>query len=135
MVVRHELLRFGVVGAVGFAVDGGILSGLMLLGMGHYLARAFSFPVAVTVTWWLNRTWTFADSNKAEPGRQFKRYFALQVVGALSNFAVYLAVLTQIEPTWQNALLALAIGAVVGLAINFVGSKLLIYRVAGEVGE
>lgn len=100
----------------------------MLANTSHFAARGLSFPVAVVVTWWLNRLWTFSYSDKAKPIRQLKKYFALQIAGALANFFLFIAILEVIAPTWQNAFLALSIGAVAGLVINFSGSKLLIYR-------
>ena len=126
----REMLRFGVVGAIGFAVDGGLLWVLVSNGVSPYVARIFSFPVAVVTTWWLNRLWTFSTSDKARPRRQLNLYFALQVVGALANFVVYLAILYVIEPTRLNALGALAVGASAGMVINFVGSRRFIFKVA-----
>lgn len=128
MAARHEVMRFGLVGTAGFMIDGGVLAFLMAQGANHYYARLVSFPVAVLTTWWLNRHWTFSDSDRSRPGRQFNRYFTLQVIAALANFLVYLAILEFVTPDWRNALLALAVGASLGLAINFMGSRRLIFR-------
>jgi putative flippase GtrA len=133
MALAHQMLRFGVVGVVGFSVDGGLLWALVSNGASPYFARAFSFPAAVVTTWWLNRIWTFTQSDKARPRRQLNLYLALQVLGGLANFAVYFAILTVIAPTPLNALGALAVGAVVGMIINFVGSRQYIFRAAAPV--
>jgi putative flippase GtrA len=128
MALARQMLRFGVVGTIGFSVDGGLLWVLISNGVSPYFARLFSFPVAVVTTWWLNRIWTFTQSDKARPHRQLVLYFALQIVGALTNFVVYLAVLGLLGPTRVNAILALAAGSLVGMFINFFGSRQYIFN-------
>lgn len=123
-----QVRRFGTVGALGFLVDAGLLVALISLGSDPYLARAVSFPVAVTVTWYLNRTWTFA----AQPPslgrrRQYARYFAVQTVGGLSNYACYAAVLIFVQESAPGALFALAVGAVAGLIVNFLGARVFVF--------
>ena len=130
-----EVTRFGVVGTVGFAVDGGLLWTLVTSGADPFLARAISFPVAVLATWWLNRIWTFAAADRTRPQRQLRLYFGVQLIGALSNFAVYSAILLMIEPTPLNALAALAVGSFFGMFINFTGSRLFIFRPAEGLSE
>lgn len=75
MSILRELLRFSMVGAIGFAVDGGVLMTLVLGGVDALIARLVSFPAAVFVTWWFNRHWTFSGSPKSRPHRQFGIYF------------------------------------------------------------
>ncbi len=78
-----QFLRFVVVGGVGFIVDGGLLLILLAYGVDTYLARVFSFPMAVISTWWLNRIWTFSSARQASPGRQLNFYLAVRkAIGA-----------------------------------------------------
>ncbi len=119
-------LRYLVVGGIGFVVDAGVLWLMVRAGANPWAARLVSFPAAVLVTWWLNRVWTF-QSREASPGREASTYFLVQIVGALTNFAVYSAVLAVIAPTAANAVLALAAGSAVGLVVNFAGAKLLVF--------
>ena len=86
MTAPRKFLRFGVVGAIGFMVDGGLLWLLVSIDGNPFLARSLSFPAAVVTTCWLNRIWTFANATKSSPRRQLNLYFALQLVGALTNF-------------------------------------------------
>lgn len=101
------------------------------MGAGPVAARAISFPVAVTMTWWLNRNWTFGAEEKSPAFRQLWHYIALQIVGALANLGVYVLILLFIEPTPSHALAALTAGALLGLVVNFLGSKYLIFRAPG----
>lgn len=127
MTLLSQMMRFGVVGTIGFCVDGGVLVSLIQLGVDPYLARLMSFPVAVLATWWLNRVWTFAG----RPGRpiagQVTGYFAVQIIGALVNYLVYAAVLSTLDATSLNALLALAIGSIAGMTLNFLGARHIVF--------
>lgn len=128
MKVLGQVSRFGVVGTIGFAVDGGSLWALVSGGIDPFFARTISFPLAVLTTWWLNRLWTFSTADKSRPKRQLRLYFGVQLVGAVSNFAVYSAVLMMIAPTPANALGALAVGSFFGMFINFAGSRFFIFK-------
>ena len=121
-------IRFALVGVIGFVIDAGLLWLLVREGGDPLLARCLTFPLAVLVTWYLNRIWSFGSSLKARPGPEVRNYFFVQVVGAFGNYAVYVAVLQFIEPTANNVLIAVAIGAIFGLAINFTGAKAFVFR-------
>jgi putative flippase GtrA len=127
--VGGELLRFAVVGAIGFVVDAGILTWLVsLLAWNVYAARAVSFGVAVVVTWLVNRRWTFAHRGPGVPapagaGAEYARYLTVQVTGALANLGVFAAALAVWPRLIAYPVVPLAIGAVAGLVVNFVGAR------------
>jgi putative flippase GtrA len=80
-------LRFGLVGTVGFLMDGGLLQALVgLAGWGVIQARILSFPVAVFATWLLNRHFTFDQAHDSAAGRSFARYVVVSLGGASVNF-------------------------------------------------
>ncbi len=119
----RQLVRFAVVGTLGFVIDGGLLYLLLQSQFDPYLARGISFPIAVTATWYLNRVWTFSIGDVAVSPREYKRYLLIQIAGAGANYAVYVLLLQFVEHTPANALMALAVGALVGLIINFFGAR------------
>lgn len=121
--MKQQILRFGVVGGIGFLVDGGLLWLMLQAGGDFYLSRALSFPLAVLVTWQLNRHWTFDGGASARPGRQLNRYLAVQITGALSNYLVYSAYLAAVGESLTAAAIGFALGAAVGMVINFFGSR------------
>lgn len=127
MTLATEFRRFLVVGTVGFAIDGGLVWMLVSDGMNPFVTRCFSFPCAVIVTWWLNRVWTFPSSPSASRRGQITAYFAVQLLGAMTNLIAYASLLLLVEATALNALIAFAVGSIAGLFVNFAGSKRFVF--------
>lgn len=123
-----QMMRFGAVGGVGFVVDGGLLWLLLGLDFNPYMARALSFPVAVVATWLLNRNWTFRATRDASREGQFRRYFGVQVVGSLTNYLVYSAIIGIFGTASMTIFLAFALGSFIGSFLNFFGARLLAFR-------
>jgi len=118
-----QSLRFAAVGAVGFCVDGGLLFVLHRAGMDVLLARAFSFPIAVLVTFCLNRTLTFKRAPPARSSALLVRYSVVQVAGALVNLAIFFG-LVQWLPAWRALpLLSLAVAAAFSWLLTYLGSR------------
>lgn len=120
---------FALIGAVGFVVDGGILT--VLHGFADFSAtkaRLVSFPVAVTLTWYLNRRRTFRQQSDQNSGREWARYAAVNSAGALLNLSIFLWLVHQWQSLSEYPVIPLAIAAVVALAFNFAGSKLFAFR-------
>ncbi len=128
MTLIVQFFRFGAVGLLGFVVDSGLLWLVVSASGNPYAARIFSFPPAVLTTWALNRIWTFPAADKGYSSRQIIQYGGLQAMGSLANLAVYVVVISIMEQTATNTVLALASGAVVGMTINFLGSWKFIFR-------
>ncbi|HEV8037087.1 GtrA family protein [Yoonia sp.] len=124
-----QVLRFGAVGGVGFVVDGGLLWLLIGLEYNPYLARALSFPVAVIVTWALNRNWTFRATRDASRKGQFRRYFGVQIMGSLTNYLVYSAVIGVFGTASLTIFAGFALGSFVGSLLNFIGARHVAFRV------
>lgn len=126
---RTELPRYLCVGGLGFLTDAGILYVLVVSGFGPYLARAISFPVALALTWFLNRVWTFASDRTAGMLQQIWRYAIVQIVGGLTNYACYAVCIMMIGTSPIYSVFALAIGASFGLLVNFIGTKHLVFGI------
>ncbi len=118
-----RFLSFGIVGAIGFCVDAGVLTALVATDVaGPIAARFFSFPLAVFVTWLLNRAFVFGSRSKG-PLSEYARYFAVQVLGAATNLLVYLSALATFPALRAWPVVPLAAGAVVALFVNFHGAR------------
>ena len=127
-----QLSRFLQVGAIGFAIDAGLLWGLVyLMGLEPIVGRMISFIATIMVTYALNARYTF---NVLPSKSSMPRYGVIQSVGALLNFGSYswLVAVLQIEP-----LIALCIGAALGSTHNFLMMRSFVFKdgVRGGFGD
>jgi putative flippase GtrA len=106
---------FVVVGATGFSIDAVLLHWLLDMGTSQYLARIFSIACAMTVTWLLNRQFSFGKSAQG-PAAEFARYAFVAFVAAAVNYGVYAALVGSISP-----FLAMVAGSVVAMSLSFLG--------------
>jgi len=130
--LASKLIRFGAVGGAGFFVnEAALFVAKGLLHLGDHAAWLFGFAVAVTFTWWGNRTFTFHEhksTGHAGIFGEWARFVATNSLGALANFAVY-SLLIRYAPWPVNiAYVALFFGVLVGLIFNYTLSKKVVFR-------
>lgn len=125
-----QLVRFTMVGGAGFLLDAALLQGLIsLMGMDPYSARIFSFLGAATLTWALNRSYTFNMPKRDDSAHgEWLRYTGLMVIGAIVNYATYAYFLITFPMAERFPVLGVAAGSLAGLAINFATSRRLFSR-------
>lgn len=121
-------VRFVIVGGVGFVVDASVLTCLVhFFDGGLYTSRGVSFSLAVSVTWYMNRCWTFGVSENSKKAQEYARYFVVQLLGALINLGVYAACIESSEFMARLPIIPLAIGAAVALFFNYFLSKYFVF--------
>ena len=126
-VLRLHVLRFGLVGAIGFCVDTATFYAL-LATLGHYGAAAASFFVAATAAWLLNRSFTFRGIMHGSLLRQWALYLCANSAGACLNRGAF-ALLTVASPLcFHYPVLPLAVGALSGMVANFTLAKRVVFR-------
>ena len=123
----RRIAKFAVVGGIGFAIDAGVLTLAVRELSSVYTARALSFSCAVLVTWLLNRLYVFDPDKRASLAAEYGRYLATQVAGALTNLAVFVALIESIPRLAATPVVPLAIGAVLGALVNYAGSALWVF--------
>lgn len=131
----NPFLKFLMVGTLGFAVDAGVLTALSAVGLTAGAARPWSFLAAVTVTWQLNRTYTFR--HLAAQHRLFEewlRYLITGSSGAAINFLVFYVLLWAL-PNGLDPLLALAAGSIAAMLFNFFGAQYFAFRGSRPQGK
>ena len=129
--VLRQFLSFGVVGTIGFVVDAGVLTlVLATTGLGFYWGRLISFLAAATVTWALNRRFTFGGAEKRGRLGQWARFVLVNSGGGLVNYAVYAALIAASAFARNWPVLAVAAGSIAGLLVNFTASKWLVFKPA-----
>jgi len=116
-----QLLKFGLVGGVGYLINLVVFALLAgPLDVHHVIAAIGAFCVAVTNNFVLNRYWTF------EPGAgpahfQAARFFAVSLASLGLNIAVLELLISN---RWTGELVAQAIAVAVAMPFNFLGNKL-----------
>jgi putative flippase GtrA len=126
--VGRQFLRFCLVGAAGFVVDAGILQLLIGAGLDRYSGRVLSYLAAATVTWLLNRRYTFVDAAAQPLHRQWAYYVGVNAIGAAVNYLVYAGCLLASSRFYDHPVLAVAAGSAVALLFNFVANRYLVFR-------
>ena len=119
---------FALVGGISFIVDVAGYLALVGAGIEHRLARALAFWPAVTSSWALNRTLTFADRPRDGRGAQWARFTVTCLVGLALNVGTYTALTTFVAVFDRYRLLALIAGTAIGSVANFVLASTLVYR-------
>jgi putative flippase GtrA len=88
-VLYREMLKFGVVGAVAFIVDGGGFNLLVYAGgdgpLRHKVltAKIISATTSIVVAWLGNRYWTFRHRRRPEVHAELLLFFAVNGIGLL----------------------------------------------------
>lgn len=126
--MKHELIRFAIAGAVGFAVDAGILYMALALGAGYFCGRCASFISAVWVTWQINRQFTFTPSAHRSQWKEWWHYLLAMLGGGVVNYATYSAAILALPKTATLPMYAVAIGSLAGMTVNFLSAKLWIFK-------
>jgi putative flippase GtrA len=125
-----QMLRFGMVGGIGFLVDAGLLYVMLGLGLGPYSGRVVSFLVAATTTWILNRSFTFRRESPSEthPAGEWLAYLGLMVIGGMVNYGTYALAVAFSDPVRRHPEIGVALGSIAGMAINFWSAKTMVFE-------
>jgi len=127
--VVRQFVRFSIVGVVGFGVDTAILYALVgAFALNLYTARVGSFLGAASVTWALNRAWTFRQSAVPAAHRQWLAFVAVNSVGALINYSAYAVLIGTVPLTQRWPVIAIGVGSLSGLTFNFLLSRLVVFK-------
>lgn len=121
----RQLLRFCLAGCLGFLVDCSVLYlAAGPLRMGPYGGRIVSYLAAATVTWRLNRRYTFAAPARARPAyTEWLAYLYANALGGTANYLTYLLCIDNTGLARRHLVIGVAAGSIVGLACNFSASK------------
>jgi putative flippase GtrA len=122
------LVKFSVVGTLGFFIDAGCLMIVRQAGAGLLSGRVVSFLLAASVTWYCNRRFTFYDRLSNRPTREWASFLAVNSVGGTINYGTYAALVTLIPAFAHHPTLGVAAGSLAGLAFNFSLSWSLVFR-------
>lgn len=129
-IIITKFIKFGVVGASGMVVHGGVLYLLRdVAGINQFIANTAGFVCAATTNYFLNRWWTFQSKDK-QVGVEYLKFFLVSIVGlGINNGTLWLT--GRLLPAWNDdwrfyILWVIAVG--VTTLWNFFGNMLFTFR-------
>lgn len=114
------LIKFVLVGGLGFITDLVILTIMLQLGAGAIYGRVVSFSCAVLLTFFLNRRITFQSSGAIS--RQLFSYLSASFIGLLVNWIVYYFGLG-----FTSAQVSLGIASTLAMIFNFILYRYVVF--------
>lgn len=122
----HEFFKFSIVGVINTLVDFGLFTFLTgLVKLDPTLSHVLSYSCGVANSYFFNRRWTFKMQNKSNLPEIIK----FVTVNLLSLGVSTLAInyLVKGSPS-LNEYLAKLIATLSALAVNFIGSRLFVFK-------
>ncbi len=127
MAVLQDFIRFGLVGAVGFVANVAALYAVRWL-VGLYAGGVLAWLVAATVTWALNRAWTFSGRSSLPAHRQWPLFLAANAAGFVLYYGTYAGLVSYSPLCAHWPVLGVFGGMLAGIAANFTLSRALVFR-------
>ena len=122
----RELSRFGLVGVVCLTVDVGVFNAMRLLvEAGPFTSKVVSTVLAASLSYALNRTWSFGHTARTGVRREYVVFFVLNAIGLLISLAclwISHDLLGLTSPLADN-ISANGFGLVLGTAFRFLSYK------------
>ena len=122
-----DFLRFGIVGAAGFVVNTACVYALRGL-IGLPAAGVLAWALSATVTWWLNRSWTFAGRGAGAMHHQWLRFISVNFLGFILYYTTFLILISHFRLCAAQPVIAIFGGVLVGMVSNFTLSRQLVFR-------
>lgn len=119
------IIKFALVGGLGFLVD--LLVTWLLkehFNMNPYLSNATGFIAAVSNNFWINKYWTFSNTNK-KLGNQFVLFLLISVIGLCLNT---LCLYAFVELFLINFYMAKAMAVLLVFIWNYFANKAVTFR-------
>jgi len=124
-----EFFQFGLVGSTGVVIDLAIyLAVQAIFSIDHKTARAYSFVGAASWNWALNRLITFTHRQKMSKRIQLPAFLLTSSLGFSVNWGSYVMMTTYVPFFDENRILALLIGVLLGMGLNFMAARLFVFR-------
>ncbi|AFK85385.1 GtrA family protein [Thermoanaerobacterium saccharolyticum JW/SL-YS485] len=119
-----QFIKFNLVGIVNTLVDFSVFTVLTFFGMYYMAAQVISYSCGVVNSFIMNKYWTFGDKSTPHGYEVFK-FIAVNGV----SLAVSLSILYPLKPI-LGVISAKVIATLFSMMINFVGSKLWVFKKA-----
>lgn len=131
---RGQLLVFGAVGVLAFAVDASVLHLAVISGFGLHVGRLISYLCAVTVSWEFNRRFTFRHTATPATFSNWLRFAISQLGGAAVNLGCYFVLIHTSRTVEHLPVIGVAAGSLAGMLLNFTVATAYVFRGTGRSG-
>jgi len=125
--VLVQFLMFGAVGVAGFVADTATVYALRR-SLGLYGAGMVAYVIAASVTWILNRIWTFRGQGSGPVHHQWARFLLVNGAGFILNRGTYAVLVTFVPLCAEQPVFAVGAGAIAGMFVNFGLSRKVVFR-------
>lgn len=128
----NRLFKYGIVGLLNTFVDFAVFSALVYgLGVAAIVAQPISYLCGFANSYVWNRKWTFRSGKRVNVPELIR----FGVVNAVSFGLSTVVLMAIVSGLGWSALIGKAVSIVVSLAVNYVGSRLWVFRGTAETGE
>ncbi len=125
----REIISFAAVGTAGFLLDAAIVWAFtQFTNITPIWAKLIAFPFAVILTWLLNRNSTFKDRKQPNYLKEWAKYIQVNSLGAITNNVSFIIIVAKIDYLYQQPIIAVALGSIIGMTFNYLGSKIWVFQ-------
>jgi len=124
-----QFIKFSMVGCAGMCVDLSltyVAKSTWLLPF--YVARVVGFVFALTLNFLLNRRFTFPKARARAATAQYVMFFGVCLLGLFVNWLTSVSLYYAIPFFNTHYLIASFVGILMGLTVNFTGSKFIAFK-------
>lgn len=119
-----ELIKFSIVGVLNTIIDFGVFSLLITTGSSVLLSQVISYGCGMFNSFMMNRSWTFKENKRNEYSEPIKYLISNLVTLSLMSALLFLF----INQFQFPVLVAKLVCTVLGMAFNFLSSKLWVFQ-------
>jgi putative flippase GtrA len=123
-----KFLRFGVIGGVVFVFDACCFWLLLKVFGAPGIARALSVTLAMGLSWWLNRWFTFHADADRQSWTELIQFILSQLPGACVNSLTSVLAYHYLGYAMNNPWISVACGSCAGLSINFLMANFFVFK-------
>lgn len=121
-----QFMKFGVVGAIAFAIDYGLFGFLNQILEIHYLfANTFAFTISVIFNYIASMKYVFDSRDDMSKKREFTIFVVLSVIGLLINNGIEILA---VERFAIHEMIAKIFATAVVMVWNFISRKILLEK-------
>lgn len=126
-----QFVKFAVVGLAGFVFASAVLYAARR-PLGLYGAGLLAYAATATMTWALNRVWTFDHDNSRPAHQQWALFVVVNAVGFALNWGTYALLVMLVRICAEEPVLALAAGSATGALANFALARAIVFPAAAN---